>query len=104
MIAGQRAFEGVLVGLAALADSLGELVENGQNGGSKKTRGSQAQREMCAELFKAYEGEIPDELAHAPIATVKGVSAATAGRLASAWWSRSATWPATICCDGRRES
>lgn len=51
----------------------------------QNARGSQAQIESCAGLFKAFVGETPDGLAHAPIAASKGILAATAGRLASAF-------------------
>ena len=81
----QRAFGNVLSRLAALANSLGDLVENGRSAGDEKSRSTQQRMEIHAGLVKAYDGMTPAELANAPIDALKGVSRATGERLASAF-------------------
>ena len=85
----QRAFRNVLSGLAGLANSLGDLVENGRSSGAEESPGSQQRMEIHGGLVKAFNGKTPAELANAPIAALKGVSSATAGRLASAFGTES---------------
>jgi len=81
----QRAFRNVLSRLAALANSLVDLVENGRSARDEKFRGTQQRMEIHAGLVKAYDGMTPAELANAPIDALKGVSRATGERLAAAF-------------------
>lgn len=81
----QHTFRNVLSRLAALANSLGDLVENGRDAGDEKAGSTQQRMEIHAGLVKAYGGKTPADLASAPIDALKGVSRATAERLASAF-------------------
>jgi len=81
----QRAFRNVLSRLAVLANSLGDLVENGRSAGDENSHSTQERMGIHAGLVKAYDGMMPAELAKAPIDALKGISRATGERLASAF-------------------
>jgi hypothetical protein len=85
----QRAFRNVLSRLAALANSLGDAVENGLSATDEDSRSTQQQMEIHAGLVKAYDGMTPAELTNAPIDALKGVSRATGERLASVFGMKS---------------
>jgi len=81
----EAALRSVLARLSVLAYSLEELVTNGRSAREEKSRSAQQPMEIHGGLIKSYDGMTAAELAKAPIDALKGVSRATAERLASAF-------------------
>ena len=81
-----HAANSIISGLTRLASSAGEVV--GPTGSTAARQGGQRRKrdlEVHTMVVKAYEGYTPVELADAPVAALRGISAATGRKLKSAF-------------------
>ena len=85
-----RTVQSILANLTKLASSAGDLVQPAGVGRAKRGRPEHKRgMELHNMVVKAYDGLTPAELADAPVAALRGISAANGRKLMSAFGMRS---------------